>query len=81
MCKRLKEVLNKVTSDETEVKDENAEEPERRPRHRSRDKDKVSMKDAKSLKLEMVETNLPPIDKLLGQEIGKLPASKWLGTG
>ena len=29
--KRLKEVFNKATSDETEVKDENAEEPDRRP--------------------------------------------------
>ena len=45
--KRLKEVFKKATADETtEVKEEGAEEPERRPRHQSRDKDKVSTNNA-----------------------------------
>ena len=59
--KRFKEVFNKATSDKTAVKDENAEEPERRPRHRSRDKDKVLTNNAKSLRPETLETNLPPL--------------------
>ena len=63
--KRLKEVFKKATSDETQVKDENAEEPDgerdRRQRQRSKDKDKISTNDAKSLKPELSETNLPPL--------------------
>ena len=61
MGKRLKEVFNKAIADETEIKEEGAEEPERRPRHLSRDKNKVSTNDAKSLKPEILEINLPPL--------------------
>ena len=60
--KRLKKLFSDSISDETEVKDEGAKEPyERRPRCQSRDKDKVSTNDAKSLKPEVLETNLPPL--------------------
>ena len=60
--KRLKTSFLSSISDETEVKDEGAEEPDgRRPGCRSRDKDKVSTSNAKSLKLEVLETNLPPL--------------------
>ena len=63
--KRLKEIFLKATSDEKQVKDENAEEPDgerdRRPRHCSKDKDKVNTNDTKSLKPEVLETNLPPL--------------------
>ena len=54
-----------MTSDETQVKDENVEEPDgerdRRLKHCSKDKDKISTNDAKSLKPEVLETNLPPL--------------------
>ena len=48
------------------VKDEMAEEPReeggvRRPRRRSRDTDKVSTSDTKSLKLDLLETSLLPL--------------------
>lgn len=53
--RKLKEVFTKATSDKTTVKDEMAEDPReeggvRRPRRRSRDTDKVSTSDTKSLK-------------------------------
>ena len=56
--KRLKEVFRKAIVDDTAYIKEG---PKIRPRHRSRDKDKVSTNDAKSLKPEMLETNLPPL--------------------
>ena len=62
--KRLKEVFNKAISDKTPVKDETAEEPskgDRRPRRRSRETDKVSINDAKSLKHDLLETSMPPL--------------------
>ena len=63
MEKRLRKLFNDAISDETtEVKDENAEElEERRLRCQSIDKDKVSTNDTKSLKPEMLETNLLPL--------------------
>ena len=56
-----------ATSNETTVKDETAEEPReegegvRRPRQRSRDTDKVSTNDAKSLKPDLLETSMLPL--------------------
>ena len=65
--KQLREVFKKAMSDETTVKDETAEEPReeggvRRPRQRSRDTDKVSTSDAKSLKPDCLETLMPPLE-------------------
>ena len=49
-------------SDETTIKDENAEDTrEERSVRRQQDKDKVSTNDAKSLKPEMLETTMPPL--------------------
>ena len=64
--KQLREVFKKATSDETTVKDETAEEPReeegvRRPRRRSRDTDKVSTSDTKSLKPDCLETLMPSL--------------------
>ena len=60
--KRLKEVFTKATSDKTVIKDETAEEPtEGRPRQRSTETDKVSTNDAKSLKPDLLETSMPPL--------------------
>ena len=60
--KRLKEVFSKATSDETVVKDETAEEPtEGRPRQLLSETDKVSTNDAKSLKPDLLETSMPPL--------------------
>merc|ERR1711867_347900 len=59
--KKLKEVFKRITSVET-VKDKNAEETrEERGVRRPRDEDKVSINDAKSLKPDMLETTMPPL--------------------
>ena len=59
--KRVKEEFKKITSDETAVKEEDAEEPRDRAVRRTKDTDKVSTNDAKSLKPETLETSLPPL--------------------
>ena len=63
--KRQKEVFRKATSDETPVKDENAEEPnwdsDRSQRQQSKEKDKISTNDVKSIKHELLETSMPPL--------------------
>ena len=64
--KRLKEVFIKATSHERTVNDETAKEPReeggvRRPRQWSKDTDKVSTSDAKSLKPDCLETSMPPL--------------------
>ena len=60
--KRLKEDFKRITSDETTIKDENAKETrEERGVRRQKDSDKVSTNDAKSLKPEMLETTMPPL--------------------
>ena len=64
--KQLKEVFTKAMSNKTTVKDETAEESReeggvRRPRQRSRDTDKVSTSDTKSLTLDCLETSMPPL--------------------
>ena len=62
---RLRAVFIKATSDEKQVKDGNAKEPDeerdQRMRHCSKDKDSISTNDTKSLKLEVLETNLPAL--------------------
>ena len=57
----MKEEFKKITSDETAVKEEDAEEPRDRAVRRTKDTDKVSTNDAKSLKPETLETSLPPL--------------------
>ena len=65
--KRLREVFNKATSDEKTVKDETVEEPreggegERRMRQWPRDIDKVLTNDTKSLKSDLLETSMLPL--------------------
>ena len=60
--KRLKGEFKKITSDETTIKDENAKETrEERGIRRSKDTDKVSTSDAKSLKPDCLETSMPPL--------------------
>ena len=60
--KRLKGEFKKITSDETVIKDENSEDTrEERSVRRPKDTDKVSTNDAKSLKPEMLETSMPPL--------------------
>ena len=60
--KKLKEDFKRITSDETTIKDENAEETrEERGVRRQKDSDKVSTNNAKSLKPEMLETTMPPL--------------------
>ena len=55
--KRLKEDFRRITSDETMIKDENAEDTrEERSVRRPKDTDKVSTNDTKSLKPEMLKT-------------------------
>ena len=60
--KRLKEDFKRIMSDETAIKDENAEETrEERGVRRQKDSDKVSTNDAKSLKPDMLETTMPQL--------------------
>ena len=60
--KRLKEDFKRITSDETMIKDENAEDTrEERSIRRPKDTDKVSTNDTKLLKPEMLETSMPPL--------------------
>ena len=60
--KRLKTSFLSSISDETEVKDEGTKEPGgSRPWCQSRDKDNVSTSDAKSLKPEVFEKSLLPL--------------------
>merc|ERR1711867_286657 len=60
--KKLKEEFKRITSVETMVKDENAEETrEERGVRRPKDADKVSTNDAKSLKPDTLETTMPPL--------------------
>ena len=60
--KRLKEDFKRIMSDETAIKDENAKETrEERGVRRTKDTDKVSTNDTKSVKPETLETSLPPL--------------------
>ena len=60
--KKLREDFNRIMSDETTIKDENAKETrEERGVRRHKEPDKVSTNDAKSLKPDMLETTMPPL--------------------
>ena len=60
--KKLREDFKRIMLDETTIKDENAKETrEERGVRRHKEPDKVSTNDAKSLKPDMLETTMPPL--------------------